>query len=149
MPKNAGKPSSIENAPLLKKLTPVVRAELLNHAVEHRVGAGAVLFQQGDPPNFQHVVLSGSVQLIARSAEREVLIEVVHAPELVVPAAVVMNSPYLVEARTPEPSRILLIHGAAFRAAAAGDSALAAEVTASLCRYRAFPAHWCGCESRI
>lgn len=113
-------------------LPPPLRAELLQHAVEQRVSPGAILFEQGDAPNFQHLIVAGSVQLIARSGEREVLVEVVRAPELVLPAAVLLNSPYLVRARAPEPSRLLLIHAREFRAAVARDSAFAGEVMKSL-----------------
>ena len=123
---------SAESAPLLSTLPPSLRAELLEHAIEHRISSGAVLFDQGDAPNFQHLIVAGSVQLIARSGEREVLVEVVRAPELVLPAAVLLESPYLVRARAPEPSRVLLIHAREFRATIARDSAFAQEVMKSL-----------------
>jgi CRP/FNR family transcriptional activator FtrB len=113
-------------------LPPALRAELLQHAVEHRVSPGTILFEQGDAPNFQHLIVAGSVQLVARSDEREVLVEVVRAPELILPAAVLLDSPYLVRARAPEPSHILLIHGREFRAAIARDPAFAQEVMKSL-----------------
>ncbi|HLW91795.1 MAG TPA: helix-turn-helix domain-containing protein [Roseiarcus sp.] len=125
--------SAAESLPLLKRLPARVRANLLKHAIEHRVAPGTVLFEQGDAPNFQHVIISGSAQLIGRSAgRREVLIEVVRAPELIIPAAVWMNSAYLVAARVPEPSRILLIHGDAFRSAVVRNATLAREVMSGL-----------------
>jgi CRP/FNR family transcriptional regulator, transcriptional activator FtrB len=127
--KNSTPASALASLPLLRGLPAPVRAKLLGHAVEHRVSPGTVLFEQGDAPNFQHVMISGSAQLIGRLDERrEVLIEVVRAPELIIPAAVVTNSPYLVAARVPEPSRILLIQGDIFRVAVESDSALSREV---------------------
>jgi CRP/FNR family transcriptional regulator, transcriptional activator FtrB len=70
-----------------------------------------------------------------RSQEgREVLIEVVLAPDLVIPAAVVTGAPYLMQARVPELSRFLLIHAAAFRQAVATEPALAQAVIGSLAR---------------
>ncbi|TIT84470.1 MAG: Crp/Fnr family transcriptional regulator, partial [Mesorhizobium sp.] len=55
----------------------------------HSVPSGTVLFDQGEVPNFQLIVLAGSAQLFGRSVEgREVLIEGVRAPDLVIPAAV-------------------------------------------------------------
>jgi CRP/FNR family transcriptional activator FtrB len=114
-------------------LSAPVRGNLMKNAVLHRVASGAILFEQGDVPNFQHVVVSGSVQLFGQSSEkREVLIEAVEAPDLIIPAAVMTGSPYLMQARVPEPSRILLIHAGAFRAAVASDSDLAREVIDSL-----------------
>ncbi len=105
----------------------------MENAVAQRLPAGAVLFEQGDAPNFQHVVVSGSVQLFGRSGEaREVLIEVVGSPDLIIPAAVVTDAPYLMQARVPEPSRILLIAAKAFRDSVASDPNLARQVIDSL-----------------
>ena len=62
------------------------------------------MFEQGDVPNFQLVVVSGSVHLFGQSSEkREVLIEAVEAPDLIIPAAVMTGSPYLMQARVPKP----------------------------------------------
>ncbi|ACA20404.1 transcriptional regulator, Crp/Fnr family [Methylobacterium sp. 4-46] len=108
---------------------------LLRHSVEHRVGPGTVLFDQGEVPNFQYVLTAGSVHLFGRSVEeREVLIEVVCAPDLVIPAAVMTASPFLMQARVPEPSRFLLIHAEVFREAVATDAGLAQAVIATLSR---------------
>jgi len=118
---------------LFKGLTAATRAELSRNAVQHYVAAGTVLFEQGEVPNFQYVVLSGAIHLFGRSAEgREVLIETVVAPDLVIPAAVVMGAPYLMRAKAPVPSRLLLIHAAAFRTAVANDAVLAQAVIGSL-----------------
>ena len=74
-----------EALPLFRTLSEAKRADLLRNAVVHGVSAGTILFEQGEVPNFQLVVLSGSVQLFGRSAEgREVLIEAVHAPDAAV-----------------------------------------------------------------
>jgi len=42
-------------------------------------------------------------------------VEVARAPDLIIPAAVVTGAPYLMQARVPEPSRLLLIPAALFR----------------------------------
>lgn len=125
--------SSLSDLPLFRGLPAPSRAALLQNAVLHGVAAGAVLFDQGDLPNFQYVVVSGSAHLFGRSSEgREVLIEVVEPPELVIPAAVMMAAPYLMQARVLEPSRFLLIQASAFRAAALQEPALAQAVIGSL-----------------
>ncbi|MDF2114033.1 helix-turn-helix domain-containing protein [Roseiarcaceae bacterium H3SJ34-1] len=122
-----------EALPLFRAMSELKRADLLRNAIVHGVAAGTVLFEQGEVPNFQLVVLSGSVQLFGRSTEgREVLIEAVRAPDLVIPAAVVTGAPYLMQARVPEPSRLLLIHAASFRAAVEADPLLAHAVIGSL-----------------
>jgi CRP/FNR family transcriptional regulator, transcriptional activator FtrB len=124
---------SPEDLPLLRALPAASRDALLQNAVVHSVGAGTALFEQGETPNFQHIVLAGSVHLFGRSSQgREVLIETVTAPDLVIPAAVVTGLPYLMQGRVPEASRLLLIHAAAFRAAVSGDAALAQGVIAGL-----------------
>lgn len=106
---------------------------LSRHTMEHALPAGTVLFEQGDVPNFQVVLVSGSVHLFGRSADgREVLIEVVRAPDLVIPAAVLTGSPYLLQARVPEPSRFLLVQADAFREAVDRDSRIAKAVLGTL-----------------
>lgn len=122
-----------EDLPLLRQLPAAGRERLLSHAIQHRVAAGTILFEQGEVPNFQLVTLSGSAQLFGRSAKgREVLIEVVRAPDLIIPAAVVTGAPYLMQARVPEPSRFLLIPAALFREMLAADPLLAHAVIGSL-----------------
>lgn len=125
--------SVVDAIPLFGALSVQSRAWLLQHAILHKVAAGTVLFEQGEVPNFQHLVVSGSVQLFGRSdGGREVLIEVVEPPDLIIPAAVVMDLPYLMQARVPEPSQLLLIPAAIFRTTVASDPALALQVVGSL-----------------
>ena len=125
--------SELKTLTLLRALPATSRAELLQNAVVHAVTPGAVLFEQGDMLTFQYVVLAGSVHLLGRSsAGREVLIEVVEPPALIIPAAVAAGSPYLMRARVPEPSRLLLIYAGVFRSAMLREPLLAREVIASL-----------------
>jgi CRP/FNR family transcriptional activator FtrB len=99
---------------------------------------GAILFEQGELPNCQYVVVSGAVQLSGHSmAGREVLIETLAPPELISPATVLTSSPYLVRARVSEPSRLLVIDAELFRATAMREPGLAWEVQISLsCQFR-------------
>jgi CRP/FNR family transcriptional activator FtrB len=123
----------LEALPLIGALAAASRAELLDNAVVHAVAPGTVLFEQGETPTFQYVVLTGSAHLLGRSsAGREVLIEVVEPPELVIPAAVVTGSAYLMRARSPEASRLLLIRAGVFRRLVLQEPLLAQEVIASL-----------------
>jgi CRP/FNR family transcriptional activator FtrB len=123
----------VENLPLLRALSASSSAELLRHAVLHSIAPGTMLFEQGEMPTFQHVVLAGSVHLLGRSSSgREVLIEVVEPPDLVIPAAVVTEAPYLMSARAPELSRLLLIQADVFRRVVAREPVLAQEVIVSL-----------------
>lgn len=122
-----------EALPIFAGLGATRRQDLLASAILHSVPTGTVLFEQGEIPNFQLIVVAGSAQLLGRSAlGREVLIETVQAPDLIIPAAVVTGAPYLMQARVPEPSRFLLVQAEAFRAAAAADPKLAQAVIGSL-----------------
>lgn len=124
---------SPEELPILRSLSEERRREIMDHTMLHSVPAGSVLFEQGDSPNFQVVVMSGSVQLFGRSTSgREVLVEVVSPPDLIIPAAVVTGAPYLMRARVPEPSTFLLIQARTFRDLVASDLTLAGSVIGSL-----------------
>jgi CRP/FNR family transcriptional activator FtrB len=124
---------AVKSLALFSNLSAPGRAALLGSSMMHSVAAGTILFEQGEEPNFLYAVLSGSVHLFGRSAEnREVLIEVVEPPDLVIPAAVMTGAPYLMQARVPIPSRFLLIPAAIFRAAVLAEPALAQVVIASL-----------------
>ena len=126
-------PIEPDTVPLFARMPRAARSGLLQKAISHSVAAGTVLFEQGEVPTFQHVVLSGSVHLFGRSSEgREVLIEIVHPGDLVIPAAVVMASPYLMQARVLEASRFLLIEADLFRSAVHDEPALAQAMIGSL-----------------
>lgn len=112
--------------PVLSQLPGPERARLLAKSVKHRVRQGTILFDQGEKPTFQQFLLEGCIHLYGRSIDsREVLIEVVEAPDLIVPAAVLTNTPYLVQARVVEESALLLIQASAFRSAVLSEPSLA------------------------
>ena len=124
---------ALAQLPTFGALPPAIRTLLLRRTVMHGVAPGTVLFEQGEIPNFQYVVASGSVHLLGRSqAGRDVLIEVVEPPDLVIPAAVMTGSPFLMRAMVPEPSRLLMIQADTFRDMVAREPALARALTASL-----------------
>lgn len=101
------------------------RARLMARAVRHAVKPGTVLFDQGDIPTFQLILVVGAIHLYGRSGDREVLIEAITPPDLVIPAAVVTEAPYLVQARAVEPSQVLMIEAGTFRQVLAEEPALA------------------------
>lgn len=118
---------------LFRGVAPDVRAEMLDNAIIQRVAAGTVLFNQGDIPTFQHIVLSGSVQLFGCSgADRDVLIDVVGPAGLVMPAAVMTRDRYLMECRVPEASQVLMIRASSLCEAILKDPILAQNVITGL-----------------
>jgi len=71
--------------------------------------AGLELIRQGDPADFLHVVLEGSVELYASWAGRECTMAVVRPVSTFILAACIKDAPYLMSARTLERSRVILV----------------------------------------
>lgn len=123
----------VDSLSVFASVPTTARARLLQKAITHSVAAGSILFEQGEQPTFQYIVLAGSTHLFGRSKEgREVLIEIVRPGDLVIPAAVVTEAPYLMQARVMEASRFLLIDGDTFRNVMAEEPDLARAIIASL-----------------
>lgn len=96
------------------------------------------LIRENEPPDFLHVVLSGSVDLFSAWNGRETSMATVRPVSTFILAACVRNLPYLMSARTLEKSRIALIPSQDVRAVFAEDSAFAQAIVAELAQcYRA------------
>lgn len=96
------------------------------------------LIHENEPPDFLHVVLSGSVDLFSAWNGRETSMATVRPVSTFILAACVRNLPYLMSARTLEKSRIALIPSQDVRAVFAEDSAFAQAIVAELAQcYRA------------
>lgn len=67
------------------------------------------LITEGDPSDFLHVVVAGSVELFSRWNDRETSMSTVWPISTFILAATVKNAPYLMSARTIEKSRLVLI----------------------------------------
>ena len=67
------------------------------------------LITEGDPSDFLHVVLTGSVELFSRWNRRETAMQVVRPVTTFILAATIKSAPYLMSARTLEKSRIVLL----------------------------------------
>jgi len=67
------------------------------------------LITEGEPSDFLHVVLSGSVDLFASWNRRETSMATVRPVSTFILAATIRDAPYLMSARTIEKSRIALI----------------------------------------
>jgi CRP/FNR family transcriptional regulator, transcriptional activator FtrB len=67
------------------------------------------LISEGEPSDFLHVVLSGSVDLFSQWNGRDTSLATVRPISTFIVAATVRNAPYLMSARTLEKSRIVLI----------------------------------------
>ncbi|WP_185804947.1 helix-turn-helix domain-containing protein [Pontivivens nitratireducens] len=90
------------------------------------------LIHENDPPDFLHVILSGSVDLFSVWNGRETSMATVRPVSTFILAASVRNLPYLMSARTLEKSRIALIPSQDVREVFARDSAFAQAIVAEL-----------------
>lgn len=115
---------------------PRASLEAITHgALLQRFPKGTALFEQGRIPDFLHVLLEGSVELIGVADDgRQSVVEIVHPIDSFILAAVLTGTPYLMAARVVDPARILLIPAAALRTEIARSPALALTMMASLAR---------------
>jgi CRP/FNR family transcriptional activator FtrB len=84
-----------------------------------------VLLREGEQPKFFHVVLEGSVELFARSDDREVCMNVIRAGRALMPEAIVRNWPNLASARILEATRVVAIPAETVRNIYARDQVFA------------------------
>lgn len=96
------------------------------------------LIGEGEPSDFLHVVLSGSVDLFSTWNDRETSLATVRPVSTFILAATIRNAPYLMSARTLEKSRIVLIPSQDVRAIFDVDAIFARAIVTELARcYRA------------
>lgn len=96
--------------PLFESLEPAYRQKLLCQALMQQAPAGTKLFDQGERPDFLHILIDGMVELRARdTAGHETVVEVVQPVDSFILAAVVTDAPYLMTAHTLARSRLLLL----------------------------------------
>lgn len=114
----------------LRRVHPAVLDQLAKQAVLHRMPSGSTLFEQAETPAFALLLVSGSVELLAVRGAEERLVELVQAPDLLLPAAVLNNQPHLLRARVLDDARIVMIQAERFRDTVAADQALCLAVLA-------------------
>lgn len=95
-------------------------------AATQRLARGGVLFEEGERPDFLHVLLEGAVALSGRAATagQEAVVEILWPVDAFIAAAVLTDTPYLMTARALEDSRVLLLDAEALRAASREDAAI-------------------------
>lgn len=90
------------------------------------------LITEGDPSDFLHIVLSGSVDLFSTWNGRETSMATVRPISTFILAATVRDAPYLMSARTLEKSRIALIPSQDVRSVFDTDNAFARAIVTEL-----------------
>lgn len=119
--------------PLFRNLSDDQVSVLLSRSYMQRFPRGTLLFDEGQRPDFLMVLLEGSVELFARNHDcREAVMEILFPVDSFILAAALTGAPYLMAARTLQPSRILMLDADTLRRAVAADAGLAASVMAEL-----------------
>lgn len=90
------------------------------------------LIEEGDPSDFLHIVLSGSVELFSSWNGHETIMAVVRPVSTFILAATVKDAPYLMSARTREKSRIALVPSQDVRAIFDKDAIFARAIVTEL-----------------
>jgi CRP/FNR family transcriptional regulator, transcriptional activator FtrB len=105
---------------------------LLNAAFLQRFPERVVLVEEGDPADFLHIVIDGTVELFATLDKRESTMTVLSPISTFILAAVLTDVAYLMSARTRTSSRILMIPSQNVRAAMVDDDAFARSIVNEL-----------------
>ncbi len=92
------------------------------------------LINEGDPSDFLHIVLTGSVELFSTWNRRETSMATVHPVATFILAATIKDAPYLMSARTLEKSRIVLVPSEDVRAVFEIDPLFAQAIVTELAR---------------
>jgi hypothetical protein len=122
MPDSAFK--EIRNLDLFSRMADESFAALMRGAYVQNFPAQVELITEGDPSDFLHVVLSGSVDLFSAWNGRETSLATVTPISTFILAATIKDAPYLMSARTLEKSRIALIPSQDVRTAFDGTGAM-------------------------
>jgi CRP/FNR family transcriptional activator FtrB len=120
------------NLPLFSTMLTASFDALMHSAAAERFPAGQELIHQGARADYLHVVVEGSVELFADWKGRSTTMAVVQPVGTFILAACVRDLPYLMSARTLEPSRVLLIPATDLRAIFRRDPEFAVAIVGEL-----------------
>jgi CRP/FNR family transcriptional activator FtrB len=105
---------------------------LMRGAYVQNFPAQIELITEGDPSDFLHIVISGSVDLFSAWNDRDTSMATVRPISTFILAATIKDAPYLMSARTLEKSRIALIPSQDVRAIFDVDSNFARSIVTEL-----------------
>lgn len=103
-------------------------AELMSASYVQAFPPGLEMIRQGDPADFLHIVVEGSVELVGQWAGRECTMAVARPVSTFILAACIRDAPYLMTARTLERTRIVLVPASDLRAMFRRDTEFAVAV---------------------
>lgn len=127
----------IRKLPLFRDMTEAHFDALVNGAFLQRFPQHVVLINEGDLPDFLHILVDGLVELFAVHGTRETTIDIIRPVTTFILAAVIRDAVYLKSARTLTPARVLMIPAPAVREIFGRDAAFARAIVNELAeRYR-------------
>jgi CRP/FNR family transcriptional activator FtrB len=136
MPSTSRTLDLLERSPFFQAAGAAAMAELLRPSFTQILPRGAVLFEQGEEPEFVHVVLAGSIGLQAAVPQGgRTVVEIFGPGELVLVPAVVLRLPYLASAVALTEIRVVMIPGDTFRDGVARSHDLCRATTQLLARH--------------
>jgi CRP/FNR family transcriptional activator FtrB len=139
----------VRRLPLFRDMLQGNFEALMQGSYAHTFPAGLELIRQGDPADFLHVVVEGSVELYSRWSDRVSTMAVVRPVGTFILAACIKDAPYLMSARTLERSRVILVPASDLRATFRRDPGFAVSVIEELAGcYRAVVRHAKGLKLR-
>ena len=127
----------VRSLPLFSEMSEANYKEILNAALLQRFPQHVTLINEGDLPDFLHIVVEGSVELFSAHNGRETAIDIIRPVTTFILAAVIRDEVYLKSARTLTPAQILMIPAQTVRDVFGRDAAFARAIVNELAaRYR-------------
>lgn len=101
--------AGLRRLPLFREMMPQTFDALMRVAYSQGFPPDLELFRQGSTADFLHVVVEGAIELQAQWQGRTTIMGIQLPVSAFILAACVSHTPYLMSARTIEPSRVVLI----------------------------------------
>lgn len=126
----------VEQSPFFAAAGAAAMAELLRPSFTQVLPRGTRLFDQGEEPEFLHMLLQGSIGLEAHvEGCGRTIVEIFHGGEVFLAPAVVLRMPYLASAIALTEIRVLMVPAETFRDGVARSHDLCRATTQLLARH--------------
>lgn len=128
--------------PLFRGLDPDQVGRILAPSSIRRCPKGELIAREGEAAECLHLLLSGSVEVFTRDGTRDCTLLIFAPPDLFMPAAALMDEPYLASIRTLKLSRLMFLDARVVRKEMAQSPELACRFLAILAgQFRAVLRH--------
>lgn len=126
----------VESSPFFQAAGAAAMTDILRPSFTQLLPRGATLFEQGDEPDFLHMLLEGSVGLQASvEGSGRTMVELFGSGELFLAPAVMLRLPYLASAIALTEVRVLMIPADVFRDGVSRSHDLCRATTQLLARH--------------